>query len=62
MDTEKELAVKKYLAEHPYLAKRFVMIFNAMCGNCRKLCLQKSNRPMHEYCEKCQEMMRGVLI
>ena len=43
------------------MATRFTSVYNKMDGRCRSMVLSNPRRPMNEYCEKCQQMMREVL-
>lgn len=59
---EKEIAVKTHIAMNAHkLVPKFTKIYNSMCGRCRQMCLSNSSRPMSEYCQKCQNMMKKIL-
>lgn len=57
----KEQDIKKHIARTPSMVKKFVKIYNKMCGRCTQMCITNSARPMTDYCENCQKMMREVL-
>lgn len=65
MEQEKELQIKRKLARSPRLVKKMVKIYNKMCSPCRALlrpvALSGRTRPMEDYCEDCQKMMREML-
>ena len=61
METEKELRIKDHIATHPSIAKNALKIYNMMDGRCRQMCMTNPKRPITDYCQKCQVMMREVM-
>lgn len=57
----KEQDIKKHIGKNPGLINKFMKIYNKMCGRCTQMCITNSARPMTDYCENCQKMMREVL-
>lgn len=57
----KDEDIKEHIARNPSMVKKFIKIYNKMCGRCKQKCLSRPKRPMEEYCAKCQEMARKIM-
>lgn len=41
--------------------RKFALMPNRMCNDCRYLLYAKPSRPESDYCENCRNMMRRIL-
>ena len=59
---DKKLEIMDYIAKKP---RKFTLkiqsMFNKMDMRCRQMAMTNPNRPMSDYCHKCQELFKKTL-
>ena len=62
MKIDKEDLIKEHFAKHPLRTTKMLQsLVNSMDGRCRQLVLTNPNRPIDDYCKRCQNMFKKIL-
>jgi len=49
------------LAENPKIVLKIQKLFNNFCGRCKQMAMSNSNRPLSDYCSRCQKKTKKLL-
>lgn len=58
---EKEQEITDYLAKNRGWVGKLTSAVSKMDGRCRQMLLTNSKRPLSDYCEKCQKLLRETM-
>ena len=62
MEKEKEEEIRTYLAKNSLKwVGRLTASVNKMDGRCRQLLLTDPKRPLTDYCQKCQKILKKAM-
>ena len=59
---DKENIIKEYFAKHPLRTTKMLQrLINDLDGRCRQLVITNPNRPIEDYCKRCQNKFKTIL-